>query len=412
MQEQNGRRTRVRRRRRNHRWLISLAVTLTVVIGSGILVTRVIGEPKDTNPTGETEPLRREPNTVIRIGVAGDVNVTDYLLEQAAVGESWDFTDAFLDVAPTLSRTDLTLVNFEGNLSGGTYGTETGSAPLELAQALKAVGVDVVQTANSASIRQGVSGLATTLENFGRVGLMPLGTYASSADFRRNGGYEIVEVDGIRIALVAFTKGMDNLGLPAGSESCVNLLYQDYSTNYKKVDKSGINKILRKVAEEQPDITIAMVHWGSEYSSKISGTQGTIRDLLLEGGVDIILGTHPHVLQKVDYDPIAQTLVAYSLGDLIGDGTMAGTYYSVILDLEITRVNATGETYLSGFDYTPVYTIREGDSISGKHRVVRIREAMTAYEENYVDSITESVYNNMTKALEKIEERMHPKEES
>jgi len=304
--------------------------------------------PSETTPV-QTEPPRPQTGTtVIHVAAAGDLNVTDYVLENAAHENGYDFSQTFLDVGPILSGADLALLNFEGNLSGGSYGYKTGAAPLELPKMLKSIGVDAVQTANSAAIRQGVSGLVTTLEAFEHVGLPALGTYANTEDFRERGGYEIVQVEGIRMALIAFTKGMDNLGLPAGSADCVNLLYEDYSTDYKKVDTERIDRVLRNVAEEQPDLTIAMVHWGSEYNDEISASQEKIRKQLQEGGVDIILGTHPHLVQKVDYDPIAKTLVAWSLGDFFGDAVMAGTNYSIILDMEVTRDNATGEVFLSG----------------------------------------------------------------
>ena len=253
--------------------------------------------------------------------------------------------------------------------------------------------------------------LVTTLETFDHVGLTPLGTYADSASFRKSGGYEIVEVGGIRIALIAFTKGMDNLGLPAGSEDCVNLLYKDYSSDYKKVDTDRIARVLRNVSEEQPDLTIAMLHWGSEYNDEISKSQEKIRKQLLEGGVDILVGSHPHLVQKVEYDSIAHTLVAYSLGDFFGDAVMAGSNYGVILDLEITRVNATGETYLSAWDYTPIFTLKPDQSNLGGHRVVRIREAMERYELDFVGRITEEAYGDMEYALERIEKRLNPESE-
>ena len=365
--------------------------------------------PPETVPAVTEAPRPQTGTTVIHVAAAGDLNVTDYVLENAAHENGYDFTQAFLDVAPIFSSADLALLNFEGNLSGGSYGYKTGAAPLELPKALKNIGVDAVQTANSAAIRQGVSGLVSTLEAFGHVGLPALGTYANADDFRQSGGYEIVEVEGIRIALIAFTKGMDNLGLPAGSDDCVNLLYKDYSTDYKKVDTERIDRVLDNVRQEQPDLTIAMVHWGSEYNDEISSSQDKIRKQLQEGGVDIILGTHPHLVQKVDYDPIGKTLVAWSLGDFFGDAVMAGTNYSIILDMEITRDNATGEVFLSGWSYTPIFTLKPDQSVSGGHRVVRIREAMERYDAEYVGRITESAYNDMSRALERIEARVNPK---
>ena len=413
-----------KQRRRNRRLVLAVLV-LALAAAAGWLFLNGGEEPGETTPPPvqttvppETSPAETEPprpqtgTTVIHIAAAGDLNVTDYVLENAAHENGYDFSQAFLDVGPIFSGADLALLNFEGNLGGGSYGYATGGAPLELPKALKSIGVDAVQTANSAAIRQGVKGLVATLEAFEHVGLPALGTYADSEDFQRRGGYDIVEVEGIRIALVAFTKGMDNLGLPAGSEDCVNILYKDYSSDYKQVDTDRIARVLRNVAEEQPDLTIAMVHWGSEYNDEISKSQDKIRKQLQEGGVDIILGTHPHVLQRVDYDPIAKTLVAWSLGDFFGDGAMAGTSYSVILDLEITRDNATGEVFLSNWDYIPIFTLKPEQSVIGGHRVVRIREAMERYEAEFVGRITEETYGTMERVLERIDERVNPKPDS
>ena len=415
---------RKKQRRRVILGVLLAAVGLAAAGGLWFLEQRQ-GEPAETTipshqqtqPLMESQPQQTQPDkpqtgtTVIHVSVGGDLNVTDGVLDNAAHENGYDFSQTFLDVAPILSGADLALLNFEGNLSGGSYGTATGAAPLELAKALKAIGVDAVQTANSAAIRQGVSGLVTTLDAFDRVGLTTLGTYADADDFRRSGGYEILEVEGIRIALVAFTKGMDNLGLPAGSESCVNVLYKDYSTDYKNVDTERIDRVLDNVRQEQPDLTIAMVHWGSEYNDEISASQKKIRNQMLEGGVDIIVGTHPHLVQQIDYDPVEKTLVAWSLGDFFGDGIMAGTNYSILLDLEITRDNATGDTFLSGYEYVPIFTLKPDQSAGGGHRVVRIREAMERYEQNFVGSITEGAYKDMEYALTRIEKRVNPDQE-
>ena len=409
-------------RKRRRRLLLLAAVILAAVCAAVVFLKGREGassstEPPASRPQAETAPRETEPprpqtgTTVIHVAAAGDLNVTDYVLENAAHENGYDFSQTFLDVAPIFSGADLALLNFEGNLSGGSYGYATGAAPLELPKALKAMGIDAVQTANSAAIRQGVSGLAATLEAFDHVGLMTLGTFADSDDFDRTGGYEVVEVEGIRIALVAFTKGMDNLGLPAGSEDCVNLLYEDYSTDYKKVDTERIERVLRNVREEQPDLTIAMVHWGSEYNEEISDSQKKICKQLQEGGVDVIVGSHPHLVQKVEYDPVKKTLVAWSLGDFFGDAVMAGTGYSIILDLEITRDNATGETFLSGWEYIPIFTLKPDQSAIGGHRVVRIREAMERYEAGFLGRVTEDAYGDMEYALGRIEKRVNPPKE-
>jgi hypothetical protein len=99
--------------------------------------------------------------------------------------------------------------------------------------------------------------------------------------------------------------------------------------------------------------------------------------------------------------------VAYSLGDLFGDGTQAGSAYSLILDLEITKNNNTGRTQLTGYSYTPIYTLQPEDSYTGQLQVVRIREAMALYDNYFIGRVSKTVYDNMAYSLQRIEDRIH-----
>jgi len=196
---------------------------------------------------------------------------------------------------------------------------------------------------------------------------------------------------------------MDGMALPAGSENCVNVLYEDYASAYQEVDTEGIAEIMGNAAEANPDLTVALVHWGSEYNDNISKTQETIRDTLLENGADAIIGTHSHYVQKMELDPETGTFIAYSLGDFMGDTQRAGSEYSVILDLEIKKNNRTGKTEISSFSYSPIFTVNEKDK---PMRVVRIESAMTAYESGYIDAVNKETYEAMKYALGRIEARV------
>ena len=365
-------------------------------------------DEEETEAPTEDKSSRDKAPTVIHLTAAGDLNVTDKVVWSGQTSGDFDYTKAFMDVAPLLSEADISVLNFEGNLYGAPYGSATVSAPQQMAEALKAAGVDLVQAANSQSITNGVNGLTSTLANIRAAGLEPVGAFSSNDEFRRAKGYTICEVNGIKIAFVAFTKGMDGRGLPTGSENCVNLLYTDYSTTYQDVDTDGITKILRNVASEKPDLTVALLHWGSEYNDTISSTQETIVKLMQKEGVDAIIGSHPHMVHKITYDELTGQLVAYSLGDFFGDGTRGGSNYSIILDLEITMDNETGETKITDYTYTPIYILAE-DECDGDRRVVRIDNAIAAYEGNFVDKVTASAYENMKTALDRITARVNGK---
>ena len=359
----------------------------------------------ETEIPTETSARYQAPTTVIHIRAAGDLNVTDKVVNAANTDMGYDYHKAFIDVAPLLADADLTMLNFEGNLCGPPYGTLTASAPQELMTALADAGVDIVQVANSYSVSNGMIGLATTLQNIRATGIEPVGAFATEAEFRQSKGYTICDVQGVKVAVVAFTKGMGGLGLPAGNESCVNVLYKDYATTYRSIDKEGITSILKDLAEEAPDITIAMLHWGSEFNDAISETQKDIVSLMRKNGVDVIIGTHSHMVHELSYDEETGFFVAYSLGDFFGDGKRSGTNYSILLDLEITKDNDTGLTRVTDYGYTPLYILGESDGPDGR-QVVRIQETRAAYDLNYIDRVTASAYSGMGTALSRISDRV------
>ena len=355
-------------------------------------------------PTEETRS-RWETVTTVHVRAAGDLNITDSVVDSGLSSNGYDFTRAFQDVASTLSAADLTVMNLEGNICGEPYGTATTSAPNQILTALNNAGVDILQMANSCTINNGLIGLNSTLQAIRNAGIEPVGAYSSTAEFKSSKGYTICDVQGVRIAVVAFTKGVGGRGLPEGSEGCVNLLYTDYESTYRRVDTAGITQVLKNAKAENPDFIIALVHWGSENNDTVSKTQESIISLLQKNGVGLIVGTHPHLVQKIDFNQTAGTLVAYSLGDFYGDGTRSGTNYSIILDVEITKDTEKRTTKVTGYSYTPIYTVTGSQSADGRQRVVRIEQAMQAHDGNFVDKITDDCYKDMAYSLTRIADR-------
>jgi poly-gamma-glutamate synthesis protein (capsule biosynthesis protein) len=348
------------------------------------------------------------PNTTtISLVAGGDLNVTDNTIAAGQSGNGYDYTAAFLDVAQILAEADAAVVNFEGNFCGAPYGSATVSAPVALAQALKAMGVDFLQMANSCPVKNGMMGLQQTLDAIRSAGLEPVGAYGSNAEAAQQQGFILREIGGVRVALVAFTKGMDGMGLPAGSDNCVNLLYTDYTTTYKKINTDGITKILEAAEAAKPDITIALLHWGSEGNASISPSQEKIAKLMLSLGVDAIIGTHSHQVQRVVYDEEKSTLVAYSLGDFFGDGQVSGSYYSILLRLQITKDLDSGYTAITGWEHIPLY-IQTPQRDEANVQVLQIRQAIELYENNHISAVSKQTYENMKAALEQIEKRILP----
>ena len=172
-----------RRQRRRVKRLMTLRLILAVLVlaGCGFGIYRLTGttgqpiqsvisqqpEAEETEaptepPTERSQSMEQAPVTV-KLVAGGDLNVTDKVVWAGQAGSAFDYTKAFMDVAPVLSDADLAVLNFEGNVCGAPYGTATTSAPIQLIEALKLAGVDMLQLANSCSITNGLLGLNSTL---------------------------------------------------------------------------------------------------------------------------------------------------------------------------------------------------------------------------------------------------------
>lgn len=391
-----------------------VAALALAICGLSILLLQPQDAPAPTEPPTEaTQPnsdVPVAPPTVITIAFGGDLNITDKVVAAGKTHSGYDYSDVFMDIAPVLADADAAVVNLEGNLYGTPYGTQSTSAPQELIDALSAAGVDLVQMANSCVINNGLTGLRQTLDGIRQAGMESVGAFANKEEFEHSRGFTLRSINGVKVAFVAFTKGMDGLSLPEGSENCVNLLYKDYTSAYSEIDTEGITKVLRDIELEKPDITIALLHWGSAYNSIVSESQQEIVKLMQKEGVDAIVGTHSHYVQTVEYDPAQNTFVAYSLGDLLGDAEKHNTNASTILQLQITKDNATGKTTISGYDHTPVY-IATPETDGLEHiKLLRIQEAIAAYDANGIHKVSEETYAAMKSALSRINARFKPEE--
>lgn len=385
----------VHRRRIQPIWLITAAVAL-LLVWAVVQYRQDMAAPPATQPP--TEAVAAVGDT-ITIAAAGDINISQPLMDQALQSDgSYDFSSQFVGVASLLSNADLTVVDLETNFCGAPYDAQQHNTPESLLSALAQAGVDLVQTANTASIYNGVAGLESTLAAVEAAGLTPVGTFASSQQGEPK--YTIVRTQGFRVAFVAFTKGVGNLRLPQGAEDCVNLLYTDYSTTYQQVDEEGIRQVLDAVAAEEPDITIALLHWGSEYDREISQTQRQIQSIMLEGGVDVILGAHSHLVGEVETGQ--DGLTAFSLGNLLSVDSQSGTNQGVVLRLEFTMEEEGAK--LTSWQYDPVY-------LSGT-TLVNTNDAIALYESGYVDRVSQELYELLCRSRDQIAELIQPEPEA
>ena len=289
----------------------------------------------------------------------------------------------------TLSS-DLTIGNLECNFCGAPYaGKPDYRAPESLATTLSTIGFDLLQTANTCSIQNGLSGLQSTISYLTNAGIDHAGTYADAAERAANNGVVIKNVSGLKVAIIAYTKGLGGLQLPEGAEYAVNLLYKDYSTDYEKLDTQALLQSVDAAKELKPDVILVMLHWGSEATLEVTKTQQSLAKQLFERGANAILGTHSHLVGKMETMDVTTDdgkdktcFVAYSLGNFFSsqDSSYAsGCESSVILNLQFTKNGETGETALTSVNYTPLYLMDRGSGADGaQYEILPIRTAIAS----------------------------------
>ena len=293
------------KRKRKIQQRIVLGVAFLVLVVIILLIVRGCSgkeeeKPQDTEQDNQQQeevvtPPPADPDVTATLAAVGDIMAYQSQIDAAQQDDlTYNFKDAFSAVSAYTASADITVGNLELNMLGTTpySGSPTTApyfnAPEILAQNLSDIGFDILQTANTYSIMNGINGLSSTMRLLNEAGIDAVGTHTS--DPGATGGVITREVNGIKFAFIAFTKGVNNMTLPLNSEYCVDLLYTDYNTDYKIVDSTGILERVDAAKATDPDVIVAMLHWGSEYETSISDTQKDIRISRLCPGIEFI---HP-----------------------------------------------------------------------------------------------------------------------
>lgn len=390
------------KRKRKIQQRIILGVLAVILILVVVLIAKgcSAGEAEEAqSPQEETfvppEPVEEEtePDVTATLAAVGDIMMYSDQIAAAKISDTeYDFSSCFDAISPYTVSPDLTVGNLELNFTGTEpYGGNPRAipyfnAPEVLASNLADIGFDILQTGNTYSIMNGITGLQSTIKFLNQAGIDHIGTHATDPAESGSGGVVLREVNGISFAFIGFTKGVNGMTLPTNNPYAVDLLYTDYNSNYKQIDTTSILERVDAAKATNADVIIAMLHWGSEYDLEISDSQKDIQDLLFRNGVDVILGSHSHVVGPMEMVEVETTdgekkecFVAYSLGNFISsmsNDDNAYTQDSVILNLEFTKSGETGNTAITDVSYTPLYILDRGEGTESRFEVLPIRNAI------------------------------------
>jgi poly-gamma-glutamate synthesis protein (capsule biosynthesis protein) len=260
---------------------------------------------------------------------------------------TFNYDDVFRYIKPVISDADIAIANFEVTLGGPPYmGYPQFSSPPALAAACKNAGIDYMVTANNHAADRGKNGISGTINRLDSLGIPHTGTFLNSLS--RDSLYPLmIKRNDISIALLNYTYGTNGITVP--EPVIVNLL-----------DKNVITADIKKAKAKNPDITILFLHWGTEYDTVPSKIQTDLAEYFFSLGVDLIIGSHPHVLQKMvwlkNISGEKDGIVVYSMGNFISNQRKPKTDGGAIVRIEFTRSGDELKISDAGYYLTWVYT--------------------------------------------------------
>ena len=266
----------------------------------------------------------------VRLLFAGDAMQHQSQINNAFRNGEYDYSSYFRYVKNEISRADLAMVNLEGPLGGQPYkGYPQFSAPDAFAAALKDAGFSVFLTANNHAVDCYSKGINRTIDVLDSLGVYHTGTFKD--DLSREQNYPlIVEKNGIRMAFLNYT--YDTNGINPQAPCIVNT-----------IDTALIRDDIRKALRTNPDVLIAVMHWGQEYQLNPSKSQEKLAQFLINEGVDLIIGSHPHVVQpsQIYTDPILKSahLIVYSLGNFVSGMSNVNTDGGQMISVTLKKEN-------------------------------------------------------------------------
>jgi poly-gamma-glutamate synthesis protein (capsule biosynthesis protein) len=371
---------------------------MTVILLAGSLIGPGRLAPANTPATAAAPESPKPPRIeLLTISAVGDVMMHDGQLIAGLNPKSgeYDFRPFFAEVKEIVSVADIAVANLETTLAGKDRrftGYPMFNSPDEYAEALKDAGFDVITTANNHSLDRFASGAVRTLDVLDRYGLVPTGT---ARDQEERDRIPTVEKKDIRVAFLAYTYGTNGIPIPPGKEYLVNL-----------IDPKTIEADVRRARETGADVVVTSLHFGNEYQRQPSPEQRQLAEQVAAMGVDIILGSHTHVLQPAETlitgsgDREREHLVIYSMGNFISAQKPPYRDSGVIWTVTLEKNFETGRTRIAKAEFVPTWVHRYSVGKRPQYRVLPVQAAIRAFEDKTDRLLTEADYRRLGKVLQ------------
>lgn len=352
---------------------LPLLILAALLAGCALLRVPQPEPPAETPPPAETMPAPTEPappeEIHYRLTAVGDLMCHKLQYEAAYGKDGYDFAPTFAHIASAFADSDLVVGNLETTFAGPekTYSEyPTFNTPDSFARALKDMGLDVALTANNHSLDRRFYGLSRTLDVLDAAGLAHTGTFRSPEEDR----ILLVDRDGLRIAFLAYSYGTNGIAFDKGRAYSLNL-----------IDEALIRSDIAAARDLSPDLIVVGLHFGQEYQQQPNEKQQALAAACFDEGADIVLGTHPHVVQQQRLEEVTdrfgvtkRRFVAYSLGNFISAQRTAPRDAGVITHLDL--VKSGDRTEIRQVTTLPTWVDQSTGAGRSMFRVLPVREAL------------------------------------
>ena len=312
---------------------------------------------KETEEIIEPEPIIPEEEKfvppTIQIVMVGDMLMHGRVMDSGKKDDgSYNFDHLFENVKDTIENADLALVNQETILGGtelGLSGYPAFNSPYELGDSLVSAGFDVILHATNHTLDKGKTGVLNCMNfwdtNYPDINYLGINKSQEEQDT----DIFVYEQDGMKIAILNYTYGTNGIPTPSDMPYIVNYMNEE--------------KIIQdlKTAEEIADFTIVCPHWGTEYVLTATSSQKNWAKIFMENGADLVIGTHPHVIEPVEMitdENGNEMLVYYSIGNFVNgtSGTGEGTTNRMVGGIADITLSMTkdGDVFIESYDVIPI----------------------------------------------------------
>lgn len=359
---------------------VIVPVVLAVLVICGFAVSGHITKNMDSEmPTAQTTSEVTTQATTNAVSSVSLVAVGDNLIHNTLIsaGEqedgSLDYSSFYENIKNDISSADIAVINQETILGGSEFeytGYPVFNSPWEIGTAAIDAGFDIFTCATNHSLDKGYAGIDQECAFFDQhPEVVHVGTNDSEEDYNSIIYYE---KNSIRFAILNYTYGTNGIPIPESSPWCVNMM-----------DKEKITADVN-AAKQNADVIIVFPHWGTENSTSVSDYQREYVQLFSDLGVDIVIGTHPHVLQPVEWVENETTgkkmLVYYSLGNFISHQTSLNQLCGGMAEIKIEKKN--GEISITSAKLVPVVCWYKSSGDKYEFSVYKLSD--------YTDSIADS----------------------